>query len=225
MKRILLLLTLPILAGCATVKQAQIDMPVGAVEVTGANPRRWNQSIAFGDFRTEMVDEGTRRSWLAEVAGIQIGKADQGYHMRIAGIDVECHTREIVVGRSGVFVDPTLGGEALLACGYQKGQFTRSALALKNSGRVEPGLVGELREIGGPSYDIRSIHRAIGSKFPSSEPFGYEIVTAGGDVIASVETVNRGRVWIDPEAPNRETLAAAAASLLLFRPPDAGEVD
>jgi hypothetical protein len=35
--------------------------------------------------------------------------------------------------------------------------------------------------------------------------------------MAVVETVNRGRVWVDADAPNREDLAAAAAALLLFR--------
>lgn len=194
-------------------------MPAGAYDVTGANPRRWNQPLSFGEFATESVDEGTQRSWLAEVAGIQVGKADQGYHLRIGGVDVECHTREVVVGRSGVFIDPTLGGSALLACGYQRGAFTRSVLALRRTGRPEPSLSGELREVGGPAYDVRSLHRAAGGSIPSSEPFGYEIVS-GEDVVAVVETVNRGRVWIDPSAPNRDILAAAAASLLLFREPE-----
>jgi hypothetical protein len=61
----------------------------------------------------------------------------------------------------------------------------------------------------------------MGAAFPSGEPFGFEI----GNRVAVVETINRGRVWIDPSAPDRDTLAAVAASLLLFRDPDAGEMD
>jgi hypothetical protein len=32
--------------------------------------------------------------------------------------------------------------------------------------------------------------------------------------------VNQGRVWIDPDAPNRDDLAAAAAALLIFKEGD-----
>ncbi|HYO78874.1 MAG TPA: hypothetical protein VE010_20600, partial [Thermoanaerobaculia bacterium] len=59
---------------------------------------------------------------------------------------------------------------------------------------------------------------------PAGEAYGFELMR-GEERVAVVETVNRGRVWIDPDAPNRDTLAATAASLLLFREPDAGDVE
>lgn len=215
MKRIFLLLLL--LTACAT---AQIDLPADAYGVEGANPRRWNQPLAFGPYRTTFVDEGTTRSWLADLDVVQIGKADQGYHLTLNGVAVECHTREVVIGRAGFFVDASLGREPLLVCGYDRGG-ARSVLALSRTGPAEPSLRGELREAkGGPSYEVRSLHRNAGGSLPSSEPFGYEIVRDGRRV-AAVETINRGRVWIEPNAPDRDTFAAAAASLLLFDDPDA----
>ena len=212
------LLLVILAASCTT---AQLDLPSDAWAVEGANPRVWNRSIAFGPYHTSMVDEGTRRSWLADLDVLQVAKADQGYHLAIGEVAAECHTREIVLGRAGVFVDPTFGGAPLLVCGYDRGG-SRSVLTLFRSGGTEPSLRGTLRDASGKELEVRSLHRAAGGSFPSGEPFGYEIVRDGGRV-AIVETVNRGRVWIDPATPDREMLAAAAASLLLFRDPEAGE--
>lgn len=214
-----LIATLFLLTGCAT---AQIDLPAGAYDVTGANPRRWNAPISFGDWSTQSVNEGTTRSWLADLNIVQLGKADQGYHLTMNGTAVECHTRELVLGRSGVFVDPSFGGEPLLVCGYDRGG-NRSVLTLSRTGRVEPTLRGTLRDANGTALEVRSLHRAVGAAFASGEPFGFEIVR-GSDRVAVVETINRGRVWIDANAENRDVLAAAAASLLLFRDPDAGDM-
>ena len=150
---------------------------------------------------------------------MQLAKADQGYHLAIGDVDVECHTREFVIGSSGVFVDPTFGGRPLLVCGYDRNG-ERSVLTLARTGGIEPTLRGTLRDADGKSIEVKSLHRAVGAAIPSGDPFGFEI----GNV-AFVETINRGRVWIDPAAEDRDTLAAVAASLLLFREPEAGEVE
>ena len=219
MKRLLPCLAL--VAACAT---AQIDMPSDAWSVEGANPRRWNQPLSFGPYRTASVNEGTTRSWLADFDLVQVGKADQAYRLMLNDTSVECHTREVVIGRAGFFLDPSLGKDPLLVCGLG-GAGERFVLALARSGRAEPALTGELREADGDaSYSIRSLHRHAGGSLPSSEAFGFEMLRDGRRV-AAVETINRGRVWIDPAAEDRDALAAAAASLLLFRDPDAGSVN
>jgi hypothetical protein len=208
-----------IVTACATVQPVRINIPQDAWSVQGSNPRHWNQALSFGTWRTAMVNEGTTRSFLADLGILQIGKTDQAYRLTLQGAsvptNVECHTREVVVGRAGVFVQASLGQSPLLVCGFERAGL-RSVMALTRTGSPQPSLRGELRQIGGTTYDIRSVHRAVGGGIPSGEPFGYEI---GRDdrALAIVETVNQGRVWIDPEAPNREDLAAAAAALLLFR--------
>lgn len=220
MKRFPFLLVV-LLTACTT---AQIELPDGSYAVEGANPRRWNQPLAFGEWRTSMVNEGTTRSFLADLDIVKIGKADQGYRMTLGDVAIDCHTREVVIGRAGFFLDANLGSEPLLACGFDDAG-RRSLLALSRTGKIEPAFTGELRGVnGGPSFEVRSIHRVTGSSIPSGEPFGYEILSDGRRV-AAIETINRGRVWIDADAPNRDTLAATAAALLLFRDPNAGEVD
>src|SRR5687768_13554319 len=105
MKRSVPILLL-LLTACAT---AQLDLPADSYTVTGSNPRRWNQPISFGEWRTEVVNEGTTRSWLADAYILEVGKTDQAYRLTLNGIPVECHTRELVLGRAGVFVDPAFG--------------------------------------------------------------------------------------------------------------------
>jgi hypothetical protein len=220
MKRLLPIALL--LTACATIQPVRIAIPADAVPVEGANPRTWNQAISFGDWRTVSVNEGTTRSFLADLGILDIGRTDQAYRMVLQGpgqqTNVECHMRELVVGSAGVFVQPSLGRDPLLVCGLSRKGY-RTVLALTRTGKTEPSLAGELRQVGGATYDIRSIHRAAGGGLASGEPFGYEIVR-DEQSLAIVETVNRGRVWIDPDAPNRDDLAAAAAALLLFRDTD-----
>ena len=218
MRTIAILLIALLTTACTT---AQLDLPTGAWTVEGSNPRWWNQPISFGPYRTEAVDEGTTRSWLADLNVLQIAKADQGYHLRVGDVSVECHTRELLLGRSGGFVDPAFGGTPLLVCGYDDGG-SRSALTLARTGRPEPALQGPLRAASGAALEVRSLHRSPGAAIASAEPWGFEILRDGSRV-AVVETINRGRVWIDPAAEDRDVLAAVAASLLLFRDPDAGE--
>lgn len=221
MNRLGTLIALLLLTACGTVQPVRIAMPSG-MDVEGANPRVWNQPLSFGAWRTASVNEGTTRSFLADLGILDVGKTDQAYRMVLEGpgqpTNVECHMREIVVGRAGVFVQASLGRDPILVCGLARAGY-QSVLALTRTGRPEPSLAGELRQVGGTTYDVRSIHRAATGGIPGGEPFGYEIVR-GERSFAIVETVNRGRVWIDPEAPNRDDLAAAAAALLLFRDVD-----
>ena len=221
MKKLSVLL-LFLLTACSTVQPVRIAIPADAVAVQGANPRTWNQPLSFGEWTTASVDEGTTRSFLFDLGMLDVGKTDQAYRMVLEGAgpqtNVECHMREVVVGAAGVFVQASLGREPILVCGlWRKGY--RTVLALTRTGEVEPSLVGELRQVGGTTYDVRSIHRAATGGVRSGDPFGYEIVR-GEHAFAIVETVNNGRVWIDPDAPNRDDLAAAAAALLLFRDVD-----
>ena len=102
-----------------------------------------------------------------------------------------------LLGRSGVFVDPSFGGEPLLVCGYDQ-EDGRAVLTLSRTGKSEPSLRGSLRTAGGEAFEVRSLHRAAGGGLPSLDPWGYEI-RQGDERIAMIETVNRGRVWIAPE--------------------------
>ena len=207
MKRTLFLL---LLTACATAPPVRIAIPATAVT---------NVNGTFGEWRVALVDEGAPLSFLFELGILDAGQTDQADRLAVQGpgdqTNVECHARELVVGRADVFVQASLGREPVLVCAlWRKGY--RTVLALTRSGKSEPSLIGELRQVGGTTYDVRSIHRAAGGGLPSAEPLGYEILR-DEHAFAIVETVNEGRVWIDPDAPNRDDLAAAAAALLMFK--------
>lgn len=223
MKRVPLAVLL-VFAACSSVSTARIDVPRGAYDVQGANPRRWNQALSFGPWHTVSVDEGTTRSWLADLGVLEVAKSDQALHLAVQGssgiTNVECRTSELTAGRAGIFVQASLGNEPVLVCGLERGEL-HSVLALTRTGRIEPALRGELRQLGGTTYDVRSIQRASQSSIVSPEPFGFEI-DRDESAMAVIETVNRGRVWIEAEAPNKDDLAAAAAVLLLWKDPGAG---
>lgn len=209
---------------CSSIPTAQIDVPQPSSDVQGANPRHWNQSLSFGPWHTVSVNEGATRSWLADLGVLEVAKSEQALRLALQGssgiTNVECHTRELTGGAAGVFVQASLGKDPILVCGLERDGL-HSVLALTRTGNAEPVLRGELRQLGGTTYDVRSLQRASRSSIVSSEPLGYEI-DRDETAFAVIETVNRGRVWIDPEAPNKDDLAAAAAVLLLWRDAAAG---
>src|SRR5215212_3859386 len=147
MKRSVVLILL--LAACSTVQPVRIQIPATAVNVEGGNPRVWNQPLSFGEWHTTSVDEGATRSFLIPLGILEAGKTDQAYRLTLQGrgvpTSIECHTRELVAGSAGVFLQPSLGRSPVLVCAFTR-TGTRSVLALTRSGKPEPSLVGELRQ-------------------------------------------------------------------------------
>ena len=193
--------------------------------VTGNNPRLWNRPLAFGPFRTEQVSEGGQWRWAAPLLGGEAGIAWQNYRLVLNDgsqrIQTACRTRRVFLERDDWSVDPSLGRLPVLQC------------ALRPEDGGEPWVVtlrrtptnkfaGTLQsEPGGETIQLESKHRAEGAIVDSADPVGYTM-TRDGTVLGAVETINRGRVWIDPSLAGSDRLRAAgvAAALLLFNPAD-----
>jgi hypothetical protein len=145
-----------------------------------------------------------------------VNPGHEGDHLILNGVAVECHT-DVDMGANRVFPRGTFGGEpAFLLCGYVRGT-TRAVLYLVRTDDADPMFFGRLRGVnGGPEYEVRS-HSFDDRGHLWGKPLGYAIGFADGRAHVRIETAGRGRVWIDPAAPDRDLLAAAAASLLLFR--------
>ena len=54
----------------------------------------------------------------------------------------------------------------------------------------------------GRELAVRSLHHLTASPFRTSEPLGYEVVN-GGRAVATVETIDWGRVWMAPDLGER----------------------
>ena len=206
--------------GCQT---AQIEVApdlaaVSPMDVQGANPRRWNAPVRFGPWATSEVREGGTWGFGYRLLGIDAGFAFQPYRLSVASSDrtihAECVTRAAVLSRKGLSVDPAFGKIPALGCGFSgdgEGTLRLNTTAMNR----EEGQI----EFASSVWQIRSIHNYAGSSIPSGEPLGYEILS-GGRVIATVETINRGRVWIDPSvnAMDQARIAGVATALLLYDP-------
>lgn len=213
--RILLFLVL-LLAACQTA-QMRVAPELASIEplaVEGANPRRWNTPIRFGQWATSEAREGMTWDFGLRLLGIDANFAFQPYRLTVGNVQAECVTRAAVLSRKGLSVDPAFGRIPALACGFMgAGEGT---LELKTTAtNAEEGEI----EFGGMTWGVRSVRNFAGSSIPSGEPLGYEI-TRDGRVVAAVETINRGRVWMDPSlsARDQSRIAAVATALLLYEP-------
>lgn len=221
----LLALALP---GCQT---AQIQLSpaladVAPMPVEGANPRRWNAPVRFGPWSTVEVRESMTWGFGASLLGFDAGYMRQPYRVVLSGggdpIQAECLVQTANLSRGDLSIDAGFGRLAPLQCAFRAeggegGEATLRLLdALRGGVLLQEGEIGPGGEPGG--WTVRSLHLLEGARAPAGDPVGYEI-RDGERVLAAVETVNQGRVWIAPAASDaeRDRLAAAAAVLLIYR--------
>jgi hypothetical protein len=216
------MITAVVLAAAA---RLALDPALAGVEpfpVEGANPRRWEKPLAFGPFKVVAVDEPGTSGFAAQALHLGGGTATTPYRFRVEGpggaLDVECFAKDTRAWFKGIQVDVRQPrNRPALACAYRgaDGDVTTFRMTTEGNGRFEG------RVDSAPGIEVRSQHRLEGSRIPMGDPAGY-LLLHDGTAIGAVETINRGRVWLR-EVTSIE--AATAAALLLFVPPDAGEME
>lgn len=218
-------------AGAVDAREARLALDpklaevASAMPVEGANPRRWGTDLSFGDYRAVNVRDGDHLEWFFAVGNLGTGAAKSASRLTLEGpsesVRVECLAKRSVLARGSFSVDLALGRKPLLMCGLEDSGGGRWTLVLTERAPNLTGAIQPADGIDGARHEVRSVHRLEGSKWPLAEPAGYEISTSGS-VIAAVETINRGRVWIgsDLDVATQQRIAAAAAALLLFEPPE-----
>lgn len=191
-----------------------LAMPADSYEVRTRTPRRWTKPLAFGPHRA-YPDESARRSWLADRGIVDREKAKQAHYLTVGDVTVECHSK-VVVPPATLYASDR-AETALLLCGYDRGG-ARWILDLRRVDAAQPSHAGSLHALdGGARYETRALNQAFEHGPLRDEPYGYSVGYDDGRPLVIVEAAEPGRVWIAPAAPNREILAAAAASLLQFR--------
>ena len=208
------------LSSCQTA-QIQLAPDLAAVtplSVQGANPRRWNAPISFGPWATTEVREGLTWDFGYRLLGIDASFAFQPYRLAITSgngtVQAECITRAAALSRKDLSVDPSFGRIPALACGFRGDREGTLRVNTTAMNREEGEIV-----FGASRWNIRSVHKFAGSSLPSGDPIGYEILR-DNRVIGTVETINRGRVWMDSSLAVEEQgrLAAIATAILLYQP-------
>ncbi len=229
MKRIILLslLAAVLLAGCKPA-QLLVDNDLSkrttAMKVSGRQGWKINQKVSFGPYRTDRISRGWIRGYDIPFF-IRFKGASQRYSFRQhndKGQDLEVFcvnkltsreldffsdvfsaTLEYKSAFSGKIVDPVSDSEWTFILENPDGE----APARPIEGWLTDGTT---------TYQVKGILQ-LGKKRDTSwgSCFGYEILEKNG-VVAAVETVNKGRVWIDPALPEKQQLALAAMSTALL---------
>lgn len=194
-----------------------------AYDVSGHSPRRWQQPLRFGPYRTVGMREGMDFSWTLPLFGGHLARASKPYRYTMvtlgeAPVEVECRTRATLLLGRGVSIDITETMEPRMACCVRHDADEPLVFELADKGNRYDGAIFPARG-GRPLFSVRSLHRFEGSSLASMEPLGYEILR-GGEVVAAIETLNAGRVFMNPDTSPRERvmLAAMSAALLMFDP-------
>ena len=221
MRNAWIVVAVPLFAVACTTAQMRVGPALASsapLEVSGANPRTWNTPIRFGPWATSTAREGGTWDFGYRLLGIDANFAFQPYRLTVSNgrspVRAECITPAATLSRNDLSVDPSFGRIPALACGFLgAGEGT---LRLRTTAtNAEEGEIA----FGNERWTIRSVRNFEGSSIPSSEPLGYEI-SRDGRVIAAVETINRGRVWMDAALDEEDgaRLAAVATALLLYEP-------
>lgn len=221
-----------LLAACAP---AQVRLPPGfaeralAHEVSGHSPRRFKQPIHFGPYSVRRLHDGGTFQWRSGIGRVDLLEGERSYAFTLTTpgqptVEVQCDSRNTSLRHGGedaeLALDLTAFDGPLLACGLRLGG-TGPVMSLELAVRRK-GFEGQLDSPWGP-LAIRSMHGYAGSAFTSMEANGFELLRAG-ETWMVVETINAGRVLLDPAAdPRQQAYLAAAATALLMLDADLGD--
>lgn len=222
-------------AGCSTAPMHVIVDPSLATaevyEVDGLTNYYWSKPIKFGPFHTEKTRVGESWTWSSELFSVETGSrelsVDKGtknkpYRFVFVGEkgeawQVDCRANTPFVGWKTRHTEGSVRtGETRLGCAMRDSAGAVHALALHGRG---PDFHGETR-FGDAVIDIHALHDIPdrdGNPFSIPGSLGYEL-RQGDHVLASVDLLGKGRVYLARELPPelRAPVAMAATVLLFF---------
>ncbi|WP_373079642.1 hypothetical protein [Zhongshania sp.] len=197
--------------------------------VSGRQGLMLRQQLRFGPYHTDIVDRDWNSSSEVQIANYKSQNQRGGFRFTQRafgenGHHVDCRSR--ANNESLTFGRPERGQWNWLLNADNRFDCEIGAASTEPRWHLAVGqrdydntLSGGLF---GPSshYHINSIHTAQGSAMTMGV-IGYQI-SRDGIIVATLETMNQGRVWLrqDLSASEASLLAAAASALLLYEAPD-----
>jgi len=224
---------LPLLSACQLARM-QVSRDLAGVEPFAVDRAYWrkpNDPLSFGSWRTPRIDVGWSRFRNIPVL---IGKSALDFQsfLRPYRLDVEasdgvisaeCVERAEAVSYKDWTLDSgALQGLPVLHCAYYGA--AEGELELLEMPTIAGSEEGNI-DFGVTHWHLQSVNRIEGGRGPGGI-CGYEI-RSDNAVIAAVETVNRGRVWMSPELSSLEQdrVASVAFALLVHLSPQAETED
>jgi hypothetical protein len=234
-----ILVVLPLLfAGGCQLARMQLDPALADVPsqpVTGNSGRMWDRHLRFGAWQTSSVKEGWTRDLRREVGtsngqAAALDKLSKHYHfdMSTASGPIGANCAQLgevashITSSGNVESTTEVDVAALrrippLQCTYDG--VGGGSLKLLEQFRSAPVHDGEV-EFAGEHWTVTEVHQVEGARAHTRAPMsGFEIRRAA-IVVASVEVINGGRVWITPSLSqlDQDRAAAVITTLLLFSP-------
>ncbi|WKN33862.1 hypothetical protein PZB74_11055 [Porifericola rhodea] len=231
-------LGLIMLSACTT-PQMLLQEPLAGQEAMLVKGRQgWllNQRLSFGEYKTEKIDRGWTFSYgidlfLTELQGAQqkfsfsIENADgrrytvaSAHKLRGMVIPVDRFTPKIrtVVEDLLTFSIQTKDMMAATLYSHQEGKVWRMLMMHPDDFRKQGQYVGLLTHEAEAPISIVPVRKLSGQKSWGRDIVGFELVQ-NEQVLAAVELLNQGKVWIAAFLPQekKSLVAAACASLLL----------
>ena len=214
-----------LLAGCATIRPAQLALPDGLEGIT-AEPIQgiggW-QSGRFSIGRSAGRYERSA-SRLSVFDVVQQDRAAVRYTLDDDGMQGQCKLRgnTVTAGIAQLAVKPTA-----FDCDFARGDGTAAARlelrAVTTAGMSAGAGTRDERQgrlsAGPVALEVRSIHRVQGSPLPLAAPVGYEFLQDGRAVAALELTGTTPRLWRPADGPLREPVTQAALALALLWDP------
>lgn len=225
------LLAMSILTGCELIRMrvdpSLADVP--ALKVEGNQWRMPTTPIRFGQWHTTEMKVGSEKT---RVRGVSTGKAfdehqesEQPYHFVLSAssgmITADC----VAIARFNNFGGGEHAIEVDLAQRDKQPKFhcrysgaAEGTLTLTEEIRLGDPMSGDL-EFGADRWKVSSTSATENKLIaPPGGLIGYEI-RRNGRVVAGVEVINGGRVWISPASSrlDQDRFAAAITALLIYR--------
>ncbi|MFC2156706.1 hypothetical protein ACFLT9_02590 [Acidobacteriota bacterium] len=233
LSKIPMILALVTLVSASACQQARFAVPLELINKAhempciGRQGFTFNESFSFGSFRVLDVD----RSWTKTTGRghfwFESSQADQNYEFSIVENDGQIWDIQCAVSAdvAKLEIETFLGGEFEIEIDSIRSLI--GVLANRNGGdawKLVMGkssgadlMMGTLRR-GNLWIEIDGSRMLSTTPIPISEESGY-IFRRHGQILAAVEVINAGAVWIHPSVTSdlRSALAAASAALLLYR--------
>lgn len=191
-------------------------------EVDGLKNRYWGKSLTFGPYHTEKTRVGESWTWSAGMFGTRVGRQTDPYRFHFVDdlgevYKVECRAKTPILKRSTRHSEWSFPiGETTLSCAVQDPAGNVGSLALH-------GYAGDYRGETGfadlEDFEIVTVHEFAGENgrsFRLPAAIGYEL-RRGNQVLAAVDVLGHGLVYLGPELADHErTAAALTLTVLMF---------
>lgn len=183
------------------------------------------QQLSFGPYRSGIIDRDWQSSQQWKVGGYEMSSAEGGYRFVLSGgatpNRIACFQQASLEAldfdhRPDEDFSWIIDSQQRFSCAISTADGQEYLLLISDFNN-EAKAEGILYSSDGNSYLVSSSREAAGHQWPI-DGMGY-IIRQGRQVVAAVENINAGRVWLLQELPEDHALllASTAAALLLYQ--------